>query len=79
MNLVCWFKMAGYRKSDAWNVAHSFVENYPFSGTYRTLEQRTEHWNKEWNYLQENDSYSFDCSYVRGLGFQDQRLSVQTV
>ena len=31
--------------------------------------KRTEHWNKEWNYLQENDSYSFDCSYVRGLGF----------
>jgi len=68
MNVINYFQMAGWDEQKAWEKARSFVEQYPYSETYDTVEKRASHWRSEWQYLSNNDTYTFNCSYIRGLG-----------
>lgn len=68
MLLVNYFQMTGWNKQDVWAKAQSFIEQYPHSESYDTLEKRLEHWQAQWGYLMDNSAYTFNCSYVKSLG-----------
>lgn len=67
MILVNYFQTAGFTKETAWSKVERFIERYPHSETYNTIEARIRHWNTEWDYLGANDDYGFACSFVLGL------------
>lgn len=70
MTLGQYFHLAGYSKEAAWAKVERFVERYPHSETYHTVEKRRRHWHTIWAFLDKaDDRYSFSCSFVLGLGF----------
>lgn len=66
--LVTYFQATRWDKKTVWAKVQSFIEEYPHSETYDTPEKRLSHWQAEWGYLQDNPAYTFNCSYVKGLG-----------
>lgn len=68
MLLVNYFQMGGWDKQGVWTKVQPFIKNYPHSETYDTTEKRLSHWKTQWGYLQDNPAYTFNCSYVKGLG-----------
>jgi len=67
MTLITYFQMAEWGETKAWEKAGIFIEQYPYSETYDTIEKRASHWRSEWQYLSNNEKYTFNCSYVKGL------------
>lgn len=68
MLLVTYFQMAGWTQMDALSEVQSFIAEYPYSETYDLPGKRYQHWNTQWDYLKNSREYSFNCSYVKGLG-----------
>ncbi len=68
MILVSYFQFAGIDKETAAKNADSFLRSYPYSETYDTPQKRLSHWRQEWNFYERNDSYSFNCAFVKSLG-----------
>jgi len=67
MLLVSYFQMTGWDKRDIWAKAQPFIEQYPHSETYDTPDKRLAHWKTQWNYLEGNSAYSFNCAVVKSL------------
>jgi len=67
MILVSYAKDAGYREQEAWSTVKAFIDGYPYSDTYSTVEERRAHWESEWKYLNGNKDYKFKCSFILGL------------
>ena len=68
IHLATYFQSVGWDKPRVWQSVKSFIEQYPHSETYDTAEKRISAWRSLWGYLENNDRYSFDCSYIKGLG-----------
>ncbi len=69
LQLVAYFRDAGYDGPGAWEAVKEFVERYPHSETYNTPQKRRDHWREIWRYLEGRDAYPFGCSYMKGFGF----------
>jgi len=67
MILVNYAKSACYTEQEAWSTVEDFIDGYPYSETYNTVEERRAHWENEWKYLNGNKDYEFNCSFVLGL------------
>ena len=67
MLIVSYFQMTGWDKRDVWAKAQPFIEQYPHSETYDTPDERLAHWKTQWNYLEGNSAYSFNCAFVKSL------------
>lgn len=67
MQLVIYFQMAGFSRSDAFLKAKDFLETYQESDTYNTPAARIRHFNMLWDYLQDHPSYKFHCDFLLGL------------
>lgn len=65
MQLVKYFQSVGWSRARVWQSVRHFVESYQ---DYDTEEKRISHWKQMWTYLEGNDKYAFDCSYIKGLG-----------
>jgi hypothetical protein len=68
MHVASYFLMVGWNKADVWAKVQPFVEGYPHSATYDTPESRLAHWRAQWAFLEGNEHYRFDCSFIKGLG-----------
>ncbi|RJR42493.1 MAG: hypothetical protein C4576_15995 [Desulfobacteraceae bacterium] len=68
MVLVTYFQFAGIDEQTAWSNAEGFFRRYPYSESYDTPQKRASHWRTEWNYLQNNGTYTFNCAFVKSLG-----------
>jgi hypothetical protein len=68
IQLVTYFQMVKWDKGKIWASLEPFINGYPHSETYNTRDKRLEHWKQEWAYLENNPEYSFNCSYIKGLG-----------
>ena len=69
LNLVKYFITAGYDEQRSIELVKPFLEKYPHSETYTTPEKRSQHWRELWLYLSGNNDASFQCSYMKGMGF----------
>ena len=69
LNLVTGFQKVGYKQQEAFQIASPFLEGYAQSTAYTTPKARLGHFNDEWEYIKKNPNYTFDCSYILGLGF----------
>ncbi len=78
MILVNYFQIAGWTFQDAYNQVQHFINNYPYSDTYTSPGERKKHWYYQWDYLKNNSEYSFDCSYVKGLGLPGNAFNCTT-
>lgn len=68
MNIINYFRNAGYNRDTAFDKIYLFLANYPHSTEYTTPEKRVKHFEIQWKYL-EGKGYGFDCSYIKGFGF----------
>jgi putative DNA primase/helicase len=69
LNLVTGFQRAGCNYQAALDIALPFLTEYPHSTAYSTSQARVDHFNSMWKYVEKKSAYSFDCSYILGLGF----------
>jgi hypothetical protein len=64
--LIKFFQDARLIYDQALDTCSDFIERYP-SKTYSTSAERFREFRAKWDYLQNNDSYTFTCNYARGL------------
>ena len=68
MIVANYFQFIGLDKKSVWDAVKNLVETYPDSATYNTKEKRIAAWKAMWTFLEGNAEYSFNCSYIKGLG-----------
>ena len=68
MDIVAYLIKAGYSQAKGFDIAKNFIASYPHSETYDTPPKRQDHFNEMWAYIEKEEKYTFDCSYIKGLG-----------
>lgn len=69
LQLVSYFRDAGYDGPAALDVVKGFLDAYPHSESYPTPQKRKAAWMEMWRYLEKSTSYPFGCSFMLGLKF----------
>jgi len=67
LTLTSYFHATGWEKGAAQVEADDFITTYSHSESYDTPQKRQEHFDRMWEYTQDNPDYSFHCKFVLSL------------